>query len=65
MMKTNLKTFPKFPDDWQLCRACTQAIEWREAFEKQLREKLMELPFDKNTHEVAVALTIKEILGEQ
>jgi len=38
--------------------------EWFEGFEKELRKKLMDLPYDKNIHERGVEQTIKEILGD-
>jgi hypothetical protein len=68
VMKFNLTNRPRWSDYADTANEMQfihKNQEWFEGFEKELRKKLMDLPYDKNTHERGVEQIIKQILGEQ
>ena len=61
-MKTNLKTFPlDYNTDYNAVARYNHALQWKEAFEAELRELL---EGEDITRDYEWAWIIKEILGE-
>ena len=64
-MKTNLKTFPTMAKN--LSELVQKRVDWKENFEKELRERLNSITFRMSVSERmrAYAHLLVELLGEQ